>query len=773
MISKTRGVARLTVWFLAAAALAFAFASLSPTSLREPPVVEPPPAESPTTETPLPAPPPQTLLRPSSGWRAKLGSLQEILRNFLHKKDAEPQQAKRSDFALFGGVDESTLSPLLTYAPPVDSWLNETYPPDPPPLEAAVLLGDDRDGFMRALASYKAGSFAAGDFAAASIKSGVAVAAAQWAGIRLHPREAGWSRLSRFLDSHPAWPAADWVKKRAEEALFGDKHPDKIVKAFFGQSKPATSAGKLALARAYIHDGDLASAGALVVDAWRDDDLNDGLESFIKKEYGVFLTAADHKRRADRLLYQEKNGAALRAAALAGKDVSLLARARVAANAEVANDKVFSAVPPNLQNDPGLLLARIHTLRINNKIAEAGALMKKAPREADQVIDGDAWWTERRLLSRKLLDKGDFETAYVICAQHAARSTSSRVEAEFHAGWIALRFLNDPLRAQRHFELLGQIAEIPHQKSRAAYWLGRTAELSGQPEDLEKARALYQRAAQHSTSFYGQLARARLGVTDSPLRLPPTPAEGDARDEAVRAIELLFAVGERDTAVALSYDAARRLEGEAQLAALAIVASRQRDAKLSLTVGKLTSNRGIPVDDAAFPAYGIPQFSALPGSAPRSIVYAIARQESAFDPKAISSAGAMGLMQMIASTARHTAYLAGVGFDLRRMISEPAFNAQLGAAHLGVLLGEHRGSYILTFAAYNAGGGRVKEWIDAYGDPRKPNVDPIDWVERIPFSETRNYVQRVMENFVVYRAKFGEHNGKPPHMELAHAGAQL
>jgi soluble lytic murein transglycosylase len=765
MTSKTRGVARLTVCLLLAAVAI----PLLPTSFNEPPV---------TANLPEPPPPPpsipaepQALLRPSNGWRAKLGTLQDVLRHFLHKKATESEQEKRIDFPLFGGLDESSLSPLLTFAPPVDDWLTETYPPNPPPLEAAVLLGDDRDAFMRALASYRTGAFAAGDFAAASIKSGVAVTAAQWTGIRLHPREAGWPRLSRFLERHPSWPAVDWVKKRAEEALFGDKQPDKTVKAFFAQSKPATAAGRLALARAYIHDGDLAAAAALVIDAWRDDDLNDSLESFIKKEYGVFLTAADHKHRADRLLYQEKNGAALRIAAMAGKDVSLLARARVAANAEVANDKVFATVPPNLQSDPGLLFARIHTLRLNNKIAEAGALMKKAPRETELVIDGDAWWTERRLLARKLLDKGDAESAYIVCSQHSARSTWSKVEAEFHSGWIALRFLNNPERARRHFDLLGQIAETPAQKSRSDYWLGRTSEIES--NSPETARANYERAAQHSTTFYGQLARAKLGVTDSPLRLPPTPAEGDSRDEAVRAVELLFAVGERETAAALSYDAARKLKGEGQLAALAIVASRPRDAKISLTVGKLASNRGVPVDDAAFPAYGVPQFSALPGSAPRSIVYAIARQESAFDPKAISSAGAMGLMQMIASTARRTAYLAGVGFDLRRMIAEPAFNAQLGAAHLGVLLGEHKGSYILTFAAYNAGGGRVKEWIDAYGDPRKPNVDPIDWVERIPFSETRNYVQRVMENFVVYRAKFGENGGKPPHVDLAHAGSQL
>jgi soluble lytic murein transglycosylase len=712
--------------------------------------------------------------KPTAAWRARLGSLQDALRNLVQLQHrAEPTaQAEKAATSNFDVPDLSGFSPLLSYAPP-ELWLGEAASPEPAPLDVATLLGDDRDAFARALTSFKAGDFAAGDFAAASIKAGLPVAAAQWAGLRLHPREAGFARLTRFLKNHPNWPAADWVRKRAEEALFGDKHSDRTVKAFFAGAKPSTPAGKLALARALVHDGDLAAAGELVIEVWREDDLNETLENVVKKDFGAFLTAPDHKYRADRLLYQERNGAAMRAAELAGKDVASLARARAAANGETANEKMFAAVPASQQNDPGLLFARIHMLRLANKIAEAGALMRKAPRDPEHVIDGDAWWTERRLLARKLLDKGDADTAYVACAQHSARSAPSKVEAEFHAGWIALRFLKDTAKAERHFEALDKVAGTPIQKARAAYWRGRAAESYDAPEDREKARGFFERAAAHSTTFYGQLARAKIGAVESPLRRAPTPAEGDERDEAVRAVELLFAAGEKEIAAALAFDAAKRVEGQAQLAALANVAARHRDAKIALTIGKLASNRGIPIDDAAFPGYGVPRFTALPGSAPLSIVYAIARQESAFDPKAISSAGAMGLMQMIASTARHTAYMAGVGFDQRRMINEPAFNAQLGASHLGILLGEHKGSYILSFAAYNAGGKRVKEWIDAYGDPRKPDVDPIDWVERIPFSETRNYVQRVMENFVVYRAKFGDQNSKPPHVDLAHAGSQM
>jgi soluble lytic murein transglycosylase len=236
-------------------------------------------------------------------------------------------------------------------------------------------------------------------------------------------------------------------------------------------------------------------------------------------------------------------------------------------------------------------------------------------------------------------------------------------------------------------------------------------------------------------------------------------AQGDARNDAVRGAELLFAADAKDLASSLAFDAARHLTDEAQLASLAQVVTAARNPRATLIVGKLASQRGYALDEVAFPTFGVPMFEPLARSAPLQVVYAIARQESAFQAQASSSAGAKGLMQMLPSTARRTAKNAGVPFDEGRLVSDAAFNAQLGAAHLGELLGEQRGSLILTFAAYNAGGRRVKEWIAAYGDPRDASVDPIDWVERIPFTETRNYVQRVVENLEMYRARFGQRGG--------------
>ncbi len=701
-------------------------------------------------------------------WRAHVGSLEETFRDFLTGDPAHTEAAHPEQASLFAPED-SGATPLTNYAPP-QGWLRGSTPQ---PIDAAGLLGDDAPAFLQAIAAFKANDFAAGEAAAQSLQASLADAAARWAGLRLHPREAGFKRIAAFLEAHPRWPAADWLRKRAEEALVAEHQPDHVVKGWFETTPPTTPYGKYALAKALARDGDFDTAAFYARDAWRQDDLGQSFEAIFVKDLGDLLRVADHKYRADRLLYAGKNTLGLRAAAYAGQDVTLLARARAAANIGAGGERLFATVPPALQNDPGLIFSRARMFNAAKKYAEAGAALRKAPTDPAQVVDGDAWWAERRQTSRKLLDMGDAETAYVVAAQHNAASTSNKVEAEFQAGWIALRFLDDPARAARHFATLEQVAETPLQKSRALYWRARAAEAFRSPEDEAKARDFYRQAAAHSTTFYGQLASAKLGAEDKPLRPAPAPAKGEARDEAVRVAELLFATGDKDIAAPLALDAAKNMSDIAQVAALGEVVAQQKDAKLSLIFGKSASYRGVPLDDVAFPSYGIPNFNALPNSAARSVVYAIARQESAFDPRALSSAGAMGLMQMIPSTARHTAYQHGLAFDPSRMIAEPSFNAQLGAAHLGILLGEYKGAYLLTFAAYNAGGGRVKQWMDAYGDPRKPGVDPIDWVERIPITETRNYVQRVMENFVVYRAKFRDTDTRAPQVEMARVGDGL
>ncbi|MGL4438587.1 MAG: lytic transglycosylase domain-containing protein, partial [Bosea sp. (in: a-proteobacteria)] len=320
---------------------------------------------------------------------------------------------------------------------------------------------------------------------------------------------------------------------------------------------------------------------------------------------------------------------------------------------------------------------------------------------------------------------------------------------EWHAGWIALRFLNDPLKAAGHFEAAAKQAETPISLARTAFWRGRAAEAAS---DHEAARQHFNAAASQHIAYYGQIARAGLGLADMPLRVVPASTSSAMPHQSVALIEALEAADQPSLTRSLIMELVRHLDDPAVLDRLATIATRVGDARHLVSLGKTAVQRGMPLDHAAYPTNGMPAFES---AVERAMVFAIARQESAFDPKAVSHAGARGLMQMMLPTARETARRIKTSFDASRLTSDAAYNAKLGAAHLADLIAEWRGSYVLTFAAYNAGSGNVRDWIEAYGDPRDPTVDAIDWVERIPFTETRNYVQRVMENLQVYRARLG------------------
>jgi len=275
--------------------------------------------------------------------------------------------------------------------------------------------------------------------------------------------------------------------------------------------------------------------------------------------------------------------------------------------------------------------------------------------------------------------------------------------------------------------------------------------------DRDRMRAAYEAAASYTTAYYGQLARAKLGVETIELRTPPQgdPANAAAlADERVRAADMLYAIGEQNVVLTFVADLAEQCADVPALAALGELTGRRNDARAMLQIGKTALARGLAMDTYAFPTIGIPQHSPVGPAIDRSIIYSVARTESAFDPRDKSSANAVGLMQVTPEAGRDTAKRFGVTYDWDRMVSDPVYNTQMGAAELGALLQDYKGSLIMTFAGYNAGRGRVHDWVKLYGDPRDPNVDAVDWVERIPFSETRNYVQRVMENVQVYRVRF-------------------
>ena len=499
--------------------------------------------------------------------------------------------------------------------------------------------------------------------------------------------------------------------------------------------------------------GDRANAERLVREAWRNDPMSEDTESIALEMFGPLVTAGDQKARMDLFLYTTDNeAAAMRAAKRLGSGYVALAKARLAAVGRASNAKaLLEAVPHELRGDVGYLFSRIQLLRRDEKFAEAAQLMLSAPRDPAHLHNLDEWWIERRLLARKMIDAGEYRTAYQI-ARDAALPTRDiyKTEQEFTAGWIALRFLNDPGLASQHFARIGVGSLNPTTLARAGYWQGRAAEAAGRSQE---ARAAYAAAAEQSTSYYGQLARARLGLPQLELKEAPR-TRGAERLEIVRAVQLLFDLDERDIAIPIFADVGENGDADA-LAGLAEIAARHTYARGQLLVGKAALNRGLPFDLHAYPVNGIPRYQSIGPEVEHSVVFAIARQESAFNPGDVSPAQAYGLMQVTPDAGRYVCKRAGIAFDLSRMKTDPAYNVTLGAAELGGLLEDYRGSYVMTFAAYNAGRGSLKKWVDRYGDPRDPKVDAVDWVELIPFAETRNYVQRVMENLQVYRARFG------------------
>ena len=592
----------------------------------------------------------------------------------------------------------------------------------------------------------------------ASLHDPVARKLLEWAILRNESNGADFDRYAAFIRNNPSWPSIPLFRRRAEGALWHEHRDAATVRAFFANAKPASARGRFVLGRVLIAQGERAEGEALIREGWRSEDFTDDLEAQVLDEFPHVLTRADHRARMHRRLYAHDFAAAMRAAhRLGDADIAIVkAYAAVAARSDKAG-ALLDAVPADAREDAAFALARMQWLMHKDRIADAGRVALAAPHEASQIEDADEWWRTRRMLVRKLLDIGDAQTAYRV-ARDAAPPASENYRADHHftAGWIALRFLNDPSTALAHFQRVANGIVNPIALARAAYWQARAVEALGRRQE---ARALYEAAARYPTAYYGQLARAKLGITEIILRRPP---ELDAAQRAVvanlelvRATEMLYAIGERDLVIPIVSDLAERAVDPTILFGVAEVTTRHQDARATLLLGKAALGRGYAFDQYAFPNFGLPNFASVAPEIDRSIAYAIVRQESEFNQRDVSPAKAVGLMQVTPEAGRDTAKRFGVSYDWHRMVSDPVYNSQMGAAELSGLLQDYRGSYILTFAGYNAGRGRVHEWIERFGDPRDPRIDPIDWVERIPFSETRNYVQRVMENFQIYRVRFG------------------
>lgn len=560
----------------------------------------------------------------------------------------------------------------------------------------------------------------------------------------------------RFLDAHPEWPAVNRIQDHAEREL-SDTTPVADILAFFESRAPRTGTGKIQLARAYLSQRRKDDATALIRDAWINHNFKVSDERRILNAYGSRLTKADHAARVDRLLWARQVTNARRTFVRLGSRDRAMAEARAALLLGAASGpRLYEKLSQDEQRDSGVLHAAVRYYRRAEQETYAIALAGNAPDRAGLLRNADRWWTERRLLLQWALKEGRFGEAYKTAAENGMSEGGDFADAEFVAGWIALRFLNEPQRARTHFEAMTGGVGTPISLSRGHYWIGRAARASG---DMEDARTHFAEAAKHHYSFYGQLAAEKLGEPQTSRNFESTPAATPSEKAlfnsrpAVAALRMLSDLNLDYEFMVFAYHVDDLLEKPGEFLELAKLTNGEGAPHLTVRAGKVATQSGAFAADVAYPLVFIPDEARA--FVKPELVLALSRQESEFNPRAFSRAGARGVMQLIPSTAQLTARKEGLPYNRSALLDDPIYNMTLGSAHLSHLLDRYDGSLIMTFAAYNAGPHRVTQWVERYGDPRTDDIDPLDWIELIPFSETRNYVQRVLENIQVYRGRLG------------------
>jgi len=595
----------------------------------------------------------------------------------------------------------------------------------------------------------------------ARIKDRTARKLVQWYYYRRRGNASDPAKIEQFRLANPDWPSQRRLQRNAEETLLTGRSSPKTIKAFFGKSRPLTGAGKAALAGAHLDTGDKKKAQRLSSEAWRKHEFSSDIEKLILKRFGELLTAKDHKARVDRLLLLDRKSkipAALRTSKLLDKAEQKKIKARIAVvrRLKIAK-KLLAAIPDEAVNDDvGFYFSRIQWLRRHKKKEEAWKLLLAAPREPGVLIAINEWWIERRINCRGALNAGHPDIAYQIASNHEPLSGKHYDEAEFLAGWIALRSLAKPQEAKQHFLALRTAASGPKTIARAEYWLGRTAAMLKLEDE---ARTHFEAAAIYPLTYYGQLAVPILNPGRAAMLLPsaPTPTQADfdafkARD-AVRTIALIRTIELERLAPLFFHQLARTIKAPGEAVLLAQLAHLMKQPHASVRLSKIAFNRGLPLAELAYPTNMLPEYKEINVPVEPALLYALSRQESEFNPVAKSPAGARGMMQIMPRTARAIARQHKVRYRRSALTKDPAYNVMLGVAHLGDLLADYNGSYILTLVAYNAGGGRVRNWTKEFGDPRAKDVDAIDWVERIPFTETRNYVKKILNSIQIFRSR--------------------
>jgi soluble lytic murein transglycosylase len=601
-----------------------------------------------------------------------------------------------------------------------------------------------------------------------AISDPVARKLADW--IRLRAGMGDPAEYRAFLSDNPLWPNGDLLTRKLEEVLFTKGGTSSTIKSYFDNAEPQTGAGYAALASAYLAEGNTAKARALAVKTWREMTLPDALENGFLARFGNLLTPADHKWRFDRLITDDVRYAGNRRsrATVARRLIPLLpeserkrAVARLAVFSKASNARALMAdLSAHGKDDTGLAFHREQLLRKAGKTEAAAAIILAIPPDPKKIADLDEWWAERRELAYDALKDGDPKLAYRLTKDAGPLSVNPLKEQTFMAGWIAFRYLHDLDAGNKHFKDMAGAADGPLSRAKAQYWLGRVADARG---DKAAASRHYRLAAENRDTFHGLLALQMLhpGRSSFDIEPPADPTPAQIRKlislDAAKALVIAAKAKLPRTYTRSFLEALQSaLPSEAEEGMVAYLADELGDTQMSVRLAKSAVARGQNLLTYAYPVKPFPSYKPLRSPPEEAFLLGLTRQETEFSTQTVSGAGAKGLMQVMPGTARHVCKIYKIKCHIDRLTSDPHYNVAIGSAYVADRLEDFDGSYVLGLAGYNAGPGRARQWIRENGDPRDARVDMIDWIERIPIRETRDYVTKVLANIQVYRARLGD-----------------
>ncbi len=571
---------------------------------------------------------------------------------------------------------------------------------------------------------------------------------------------ASFDAYRRFLVRRADWPGLDLLHTRGEGSIPVGAVPQQVIEYFHGDL-PETGAGVLRLADAYLALGEERRAQSVAVRAWRSRLLTAETEAALLERFAPVLSK-HHVARLNELLWRGSVADVQRNLARAPEGWRALAEARLALQARAPGvDKLVEAVPPALRNDPGLAFERFSWRAAKGLDDEAIALLAARSVSAAALGRPEQWANLRQIYARRLLREGSPAQAYSLASQHFLSGGSSFADLEWLSGFIALRHLDDPELALWHFDRLAEAVKTPISLGRAGYWRGRAFDAMGNPAAAKQAFA---EGAVHQSSYYGLLAAEAAGVPMDPRfdgreAFPPLETSPLRHSSVLSAGLLLLDAGNPEQAERFLTHLSESLD-RPQAGTLAELMLSAGQTHIALMIAKRVAGTGIILPAAYFPLSPVMDRK-LPVS--RELALSIARRESEFDPLVVSGAGARGLMQLMPSTAKQVAGELQIPFEAADLTGKPAYNVTLGTAYLAHLIELFGPAPVLVAVGYNAGPSRSIAWVRDGGDPRDEATDVIDWIEMIPFQETRNYVMRVTESLMIYRARL---NGLPPSVEM-------